>query len=148
MMVRLFYILGLSAVAAACGVFLRSVEQWNRSDPGVNRVNRDGPYFMTSNNRVRPYYPLLSLDRGREVGLASADQQMVVIAHQDVNPNSRCDPGSCAIQVDEKSDDLHTCCDLKDGPVEYAEGTSYTEGESLCFPSYTDWMIIVGQHYP
>lgn len=37
-MVRLFYILGLSAVAAACGVFARTVEQWNRSDPELDRV--------------------------------------------------------------------------------------------------------------
>jgi hypothetical protein len=31
-MARLFYILGLSAVATACGVFARSVKQWDRGD--------------------------------------------------------------------------------------------------------------------
>jgi hypothetical protein len=38
MMVRLLYILGLSAVAAACGVFSRSVELWGRGDPELDRL--------------------------------------------------------------------------------------------------------------
>jgi hypothetical protein len=35
MMVRLLYILGLSAVAAGCAVLAVCVDQWRRDDPGL-----------------------------------------------------------------------------------------------------------------
>jgi hypothetical protein len=36
--VRLLYIISIAVVAAACGVFARSVEQWNQGDPELDRL--------------------------------------------------------------------------------------------------------------